>query len=53
MEFNQSNKEARSVIEMKKIGRFDGYRTNAFFGFDMPPDPDRSVHWHVPKVPSK
>lgn len=49
-----ANRPKPEILEYKKIGRFDGYRTTAFFGFDLPRDPcKKRLHFHMPMTPSK
>ncbi|CRL02016.1 CLUMA_CG015631, isoform A [Clunio marinus] len=42
------------IMHSRKINRVFSYRTNAYFGFDPPPDPPKDkLHFHVPKERSK
>lgn len=38
--------------KQKKIGPFDGYRSNAFFGFNIPKIP-KITHFHLPIAQTK
>lgn len=47
------NEQAEDVLVYKKIGSFNGYRSNAFFGFNIPQSPIKVIHFHLAEEPSK